>query len=1014
MSVPYTAIARYPYQPDAANASDDLPLEANQILTVTEIVDDDWLFGCHTDESGNTLSGYFPKSFVEPYTESQTESQTLDPPINTNSFSIISNSELEQELESVTKSGLPVEKTADTEPDTSESKISSVNPKLEDIESNIIHEPENFKNKLQSFNVSSTPPMPIGKPIEENFVKKAFTVSDHRTSYIPPSLGTSKPIKKEEKKPDVISGDIVSESSQVEEVEAPRMTLKERMQLLQKQQEEEQQALEAALKRKEERKKAKQLQHNHTVSEINDQENVQESNSIPESKTVSNEIGSDSDETGNSNTITPSPLMQYNQSKNIVAALEEDVSEEDEQENTNNEDIQGVNSTEDEEDGDEDDDGEEEEEEEDDDETEEDAEELRKRRLAERMAKLSGGMGMMGMMGMMGTPIPNKTATTKKTKKAKKEKKVEEDSSDIPQPIPILPMGNASTAPALGMPNSGTIKAEPIETESIEKTENVEDTSITYEGGLLSSPVQKEPLVSDQANNFDTTDDDNDDDNDDEFQDTFESATASPKHLVTTPAVDQHPYRQHFGTPTTHAPSIPVSAIPSSQTTAAPPPIPGTAPSAVTLTAPPVPTNGIPAVKHITSTVTSNEYTRPPISVPPIPGMPSDMPQTVPPSRPSFAPPVPVTTTHQAPAPTPTTTSPPPVPGSIPAVVPATRTSTIAPPPPPHTQAPTPVPVPTSFPSDNLSRHSSIRTAPHVVTTPTGSAPPVPGSIQRHTTMGHAPPPPPPTEAVPSIPENSSATGISRQLTNVSTETTTSISQEISTSGNATSELWWVTESLPPQLTKTDVYFEVVVTDIPKRGGSTIKYLIYYVLDARLTSITMQLAYNTAEPERLLFFHEEKEKNKSDRTKLIDEYTKYGPSAYNIAVKSLNKSYNGEYINFIFSSLPNEVLRPIANKTFGDVVYRNTNGESKSFDDIRPGDILVLVTSVFVGSASTVKIGFGKPHVALVTSFDPEKNRIKVIEQIDGVIKQGKYKLKNLKSGKLRVFRIVGRDYVGW
>lgn len=232
-------------------------------------------------------------------------------------------------------------------------------------------------------------------------------------------------------------------------------------------------------------------------------------------------------------------------------------------------------------------------------------------------------------------------------------------------------------------------------------------------------------------------------------------------------------------------------------------------------------------------------------------------------------------------------------------------------------------------------------------------------------------------------------------------------------SSSSASEYWWTTESLPPQLTKTETYFEVDSTDVHKRGGKLIKYLIYYVLDAHLTCITIELAYDTSEPERLLFFHETKEKSKSDRRKLVEEYTKYGPLAYNTAVKSLNKSYNGDYVNFIFSNLPKNVLHPIANKTFGAVVYRNNNGETKSFDDIRPGDILVLVNAVFEGHG-TKEVGFGKPHVALITSFDVEKNRIKVIEQTDGVIQQGRYKLKNMKSGKLRAFRIVGRDYVNW
>lgn len=128
---------------------------------------------------------------------------------------------------------------------------------------------------------------------------------------------------------------------------------------------------------------------------------------------------------------------------------------------------------------------------------------------------------------------------------------------------------------------------------------------------------------------------------------------------------------------------------------------------------------------------------------------------------------------------------------------------------------------------------------------------------------------------------------------------------------------------------------------------------------------------------------------------------------------SLKKSFSGEYVDYIFSQLPDSVLLPIANKTYGAVVYRNNNGDTKFYDDIRPGDVLVVVNATFEGS-TTKHVGVLKPQVSIVTSFDAEKNKIKVIEQSEGMVQQARYKLKNLASGKLRVFRIVGRDYIGW
>ncbi|GAV29290.1 hypothetical protein PMKS-002772 [Pichia membranifaciens] len=1054
MSVPYSAIARYPYEPDPENASDDLPLQADQIITVTEVVDDDWLFGSYNDDSGRTLSGYFPKSFVEPYSEPAAPSLTEQAPSATSAEPEPAPQSSPVSLDHVketTKEALQETSATPVEPG-----FGSLDPKLKDIEKNIVHEPENFKNKLQSFNVSSTPLMPMGKPKEESFTRKPFSAAEHRTSYIPPSLGTSKTIKKEEKKPDVISADITSESSKVEEEEGPRMTLKERMKLLQQQQEEEQKAIEAAMKRKEERKKAKQHVHHHATEGLpstSNPENLDQSK-LPEAKNLSTKQSVDSDSDEEFETLEPSTshashgteINPVVHGKGITAEGEktiqgEEIDENDENEGDNNEN-----------EGDHDDEDDEEDDEEDDDEeTEEDEEELRKRRLAERMAKLSRGMGMMGMMGMMGAPVPAAPATSKKSKKSKKEKKPSEDDMEgVPEAIPILPMTAPSVPISKGLPNA------PAEINDMTSLHEVETS-----GSHLAVPAPvHEPQESDHSSA----------DEDEVFQDTVESTTRSlSKAAPPTMPTAQHPLRPTFGAPTSPVSATINIASPTSPPPAGAPPIPGSTapastspinpahpasishgtpvpPTATTAsqasTIPPIPSSRAPTVREAPPTPaitplpvydSENEANSPTQSAPPIPNVPPTMPHTAPSSRPPMPPPATTTTTQTGPSLS--IGAPPPIPGAVPSIPSPTQIAGI-PPPPPHVQTPVPAPAPIPTPNaDNLSRHSSTRApsifpagAPSIPIAPSTAAPPIPGAAKRHTTVGHAPPPPPPTDAVPGVPQsqektsfdNLGSSAIQRQFTRSSLETANSATAsaeelpiKIPSSSSPASEYWWTTESLPPQLTRTETYFEVDSTDVHKRGGKLVKYLIYYVLDAHLTCITIELAYDTSEPERLLFFHETKEKSKSDRRKLIEEYTKYGPLAYNTAVKSLNKSYNGDYVNFIFSNLPKNVLQPIANKTFGAVVYRNNNGETKSFDDIRPGDILVLVNAVFEGHG-TKEVGFGKPHVALITSFDVEKNRIKVIEQTDGVIQQGRYKLKNMTSGKLRAFRIVGRDYVNW
>lgn len=52
---------------------------------------------------------------------------------------------------------------------------------------------------------------------------------------------------------------------------------------------------------------------------------------------------------------------------------------------------------------------------------------------------------------------------------------------------------------------------------------------------------------------------------------------------------------------------------------------------------------------------------------------------------------------------------------------------------------------------------------------------------------------------------------------------------------------------------------------------------------------------------------------------------------------------------------------------------------------------------------------------AVVTDYDPKKDKFKVIELDNaGHIKKETYKMSEMKSGRVRVFRVVGRNYIEW
>ncbi|ODV63365.1 Bbc1 Sh3 domain complexed with A peptide from Las17, partial [Ascoidea rubescens DSM 1968] len=58
---PFKVRAVYEY---ASDYPDDLVFDADQIITVTSIEDDEWYAGTYTGKNGQPLEGIFPKNFV--------------------------------------------------------------------------------------------------------------------------------------------------------------------------------------------------------------------------------------------------------------------------------------------------------------------------------------------------------------------------------------------------------------------------------------------------------------------------------------------------------------------------------------------------------------------------------------------------------------------------------------------------------------------------------------------------------------------------------------------------------------------------------------------------------------------------------------------------------------------------------------------------------------------------------------------------------------------------------------
>lgn len=899
-STPYTAISRYPYTPEVENAGDDLSFGQGQSITVTEVVDEDWLYGSYKDDTGEIQSGYFPKNFVAVKPPTQLEEKATPPAASktveaSEPSKIISVPEPKPEA-------VPTQ----AEPESAVAKKPAAVTSGLDVESNpnVTRSVASFKTRVNTFNATDDAPPPVpGNVPEQSYAKKQFVVAEH-SSYVPPPIKTEPPPVKKNDAP--ITADVVSESTQSPVDEGPKMTLKERMRILEDQQLKEEEAVTAALKRKEERKQHR-LRRTSTGGTIKSLETTRTGESVRTtgSRTTTTETVIDADTTRE--TI---PEVDSDDERNIekvsypakdgdeLAKAEDEVEQEEVLEGEPEKDADDLIE-----------------------ETEEDAEELKRKELRERMAKLSGGMGMFGMFGSGGSAPKSAPASKKHEEPKQYVPREQEELEKMPAIVPIMPF--SKLPPELEKRvEAATPDLEQSESDEYEEAEDAEpETPEEEEKELETLPTAPvAPTASVAA---------------DEEEDEEEESSSDVEEPVSRPAPPP-------------VPTTPAKTIPTTPVKTAPPPIPQSSPVERSLP-PPIPQS---------SPAKSERSLPPPI------------PQTSPVAE---RPP------------------PPPVPSEAPTVPKTAAPTQSAPPPPPVTT-----------------------TAP----------PPVPSQAP-----GAAPPQLPPAPQAPQVPQVPAppARAVASQSTGASRTQNVDISQTVTTPSvnilNATgTESWWLQKRLPSTISPSDVYFETEEHEVVKRYGRTIVYLDYYIVSPDLSSKMWEVSYDKSQPDKLISHLETAypaPKSPSPEY-LVNASQRYGATAYRASAANLNNELEGSLVEHIYNLLPEDTLPPIAGKTFGAVIYKNNHNQNiQQIDDIRPGDVLVVVKGRLEGKNALRKVkvhelGFDKPYVAFVTAYDQQKQKIKLVEEYDDIARVSSIKLGELKSGKVRVFRLVGRDYIGW
>ena len=1159
MSVPFQVKALHEYKSDY---DDDLQFAAGQVITVTDIEDDEWYSGTYGGKSG-----LFPKNFVETLTlsgstdadhEVKNDDSTGDssaanvppvPPIPTapaDSESSDSETEYADPLESepqtqaappsVTPS-VPVETSSsvDTQDEVKQSEHDSVIDNLIRRNSTALPDPLDesasvFEGNMKHVEDSQPqiavpakqpeiPPIPSQAPSKQAHAPPTPEADRVRLNEAPPPvprvpmpgslpkqrddpyaikkqfIGAGKSSYVPQVKPrdnshvahgfNDVSEDheIVRETDEVRPAESnePKMSLKERIALLQKRQQEEAEREAAALKKKEERKKRleeekkkleeeKKLKIAETVQPLettshtiqHDEDRVMEAPGqvAPEAEIAGSSIPQQHSGSS-SQSVRPRP-GSYQDSDLEGTHDPNDMTDQDSGDVTDKE---GNAETQPEpvanEDGDDD---------------EDDDEDLRRRRLVERMAKISGGRNMFGMMGM---PSPFGGAPASATSNKLRKKSIDTALSEAPKESETVasPKEKASLV-GIPMPGINLQVEEPVtdpSTNDIDLYADLPKASayVGDEEGEISEeapgdePTEtrlgvKEAIVRERE--------------DKAVPESLAQTQDSAAPPLGSASQDDEPAThnmnivdENFLEPLnagydadadildrgllshTEQPSIETSAesggaavgsnvapvVPPRSVVAAPPRVPDATPTvAIPASTDPHSTQK-PLVPPIETILPSSHPPAPTEDAPMSPAFqrhPTELFGSVPPPLPTEHVPIPTQAEHTRESVVssyPESNLPPPV-------TPLKPASSSKGPPPPIPQNYS-VPSPSGQIDDTSSDETLlIETQPKLLTI-------------KAKTFSHQEPDV--SESVPATLIKKSATGSFKRNSMEASRRSGEVRRSGSFKEGRTSEQdqaalvspsveaeladltqssgWWIKSAIPESLSSklgVDLEFEVDENRLEKRNGREVIYKDYYILFHDLSQICFDLQYQSDDPRNTVSIGTFKTigSPKFRKDTLHAYSSSLGHNIAGFAEKSIGSKLGSGIVEEAIHKLAAanfSVLKPIGEKAFGATVYKNFNHNITKVDDIRPGDIICMRNTKFtshkgLGGLGTKNVSAGEGteiYSAVVVEYDSKKDKVKVAENgKGGIVKKESYKFAELKSGRIKVYRVLPRDSVGW
>ena len=239
---------------------------------------------------------------------------------------------------------------------------------------------------------------------------------------------------------------------------------------------------------------------------------------------------------------------------------------------------------------------------------------------------------------------------------------------------------------------------------------------------------------------------------------------------------------------------------------------------------------------------------------------------------------------------------------------------------------------------------------------------------------------------------------------------------------------WWKqSNQVPPVLQgRKDVYFESEESTTTNGGSKTVISREIFVLFQDYSQTIISVHYDPYDSSDVEIDQRHEAPPRTLRQDQMEEfYERFGrPIADAVSAKNNAVVGDGSPQGLVAELLRplNDALRPVGTRAFGALVYANmANASTQQNDVIRPGDIISFRNAKFQGKHGAMHAKYsaevGKPdHVAVVAEWDGTKKKVRAFEQgrESKKVKVESFKLDDLRSGEVKIWRVMPRSWIGW